>query len=250
MVRAKFKHEIVRGVNRRQSHIQRKVHGQGPKKGKNSGKKFPSKDVKGYVKKTGRKKKALHLVKATKPVYWDMDQQRNGRKRTKRNTKKKSQTKLRPSITPGTIVILLAGPLKGKKAVYLKQLSSGLMLITGPYYANGIPLRRANQAYVIATSTKLDLKDVDLKKLDEVDDSIFSKRKAARKKVKELTKEDKDFFATATKKYPSVIKPMDDYVKYVDKALKPVIGKIPNMKRYLNTKFRLQNKTYPHLMKF
>jgi large subunit ribosomal protein L6e len=150
-------------------------------------------------------------------------------------------TKLRSSITPGTILIILSGRFRGKRVVFLKQLKSGLLLVTGPYKINGVPLRRVNQAYVIATSTKIDISNI---KLDEFHDDYFKKPTPEKKK-----KTEEQFFVEEKEKVQIDKKRVDDQKK-VDSPLLEIIKKTPKLYEYLNAKFSLRSKQYPHELIF
>jgi large subunit ribosomal protein L6e len=54
-----------------------------------------------------------------------------------------------------------------------------ILTSSGPFKINGVPLRRVNQAYVIGTSTKVDISSVNV---DKFDDKYFSKE--SQKKTK------------------------------------------------------------------
>ena len=80
--------------------------------------------------------------------------------------------------------------------------------MTGPFKVNGVPLRRVNARYVIATSQKVELKGVDEKVVEKVgEEGYFAREKAASK-----TGEDQ-FFSQGEKAEVSAIGGPQDGVR-------------------------------------
>ncbi|KAJ9119972.1 hypothetical protein QFC24_005455 [Naganishia onofrii] len=152
------------------------------------------------------------------------------------------KTQLRTSITPGTVLILLAGRFRGKRVVFLKQLDSGLLLVSGPFRLNGVPMRRVGQAYVIATSTKVDLAGVSVP--ESVNDAYFTKAKSAGKESKE-----QEFFGEGQEK-KLLSDDRKSEQKTIDAALLSNIKKVDNLAKYLRTPWSLSKGDRVHELKF
>jgi large subunit ribosomal protein L6e len=138
-------------------------------------------------------------------------------------------------------LILLAGRFRGKRVVCLKPLESGLLLVSGPFKINGVPLRRVNQAYVIATSTKVDVSGVDVSKIT---DEYFSRDK-------DQVKEGEDEFFLGDAPKPAVVtdeRKADQ--KKVDEGLLKAVGSVPMLEGYLAARFSLTSSDKPHKMVF
>ncbi|CAA3011135.1 60S ribosomal L6-like [Olea europaea subsp. europaea] len=157
--------ELIRGVGKYSRSQMYHKRGLWAIKAKNGGK-FPIHE---------KKSVAAEPVAVKAPKFYPADDV----KKPLSNKRKHKPTKLRASITPGTVLIILTGRFKGKRVVFLKQLASGLLLVTGPFKINGVPLRRVNQAYVVATSTKVDISGVNVEKFD---DKYFAKQAEKKKK--------------------------------------------------------------------
>ena len=138
--------------------------------------------------------------------------------------------RLRKAIVPGQVLILLAGRFAGKRVVFLKQLKSGLLLVSGPYNVNGVPLKRVNQRYVNVTSTKVSVTGVDVAKIE---DDFFAREKVSKDGSKPAKSAAKTAAQTA-----------------VDNALKANITKVEMLEGYLKSLFSLKKGDKPHVMKF
>lgn len=135
----------------------------------------------------------------------------------------------------------MASRFRGKRVVYLKNLEDNTLLVSGPFKVNGVPLRRVNARYVIATSTKVNVSGVDVSK--------FNVEYFAREKSSKSKKSEAEFFNESQPKKEIKAERVADQ-KSVDAALLSEIKKTPLLKQYLAASFSLKNGDRPHLLKF
>lgn len=121
----------------------------------------------------------------------------------------------------------------------------------GPYNVNGVPIRRVNQAYVIATSTKIDVSGV--KVPENINDEYFkrtAKRVKPQKSVKNLlgekTKTEKKQKAEKAKLPEQRVNDQ----KSLDSQITPLIQKTPLLRDYIKSRFSLRKGQYPHELRF
>merc|ERR1712228_377943 len=143
---------------------------------------------------------------------------------------------VRDSLSAGTVAIVLAGVHKGKRVVVLKQLETGLLLVTGPFKLNGTPLRRVNQRFLLATSTKIDVSGV--KVPDNVNDKYFARVKA------EIDAKKEEYKPSEQRKKDQVA--IDTQVLAAIKKNKEGAA----LRQYLKAPFALSKGQFPHLMAF
>merc|ERR1711990_488685 len=172
------------------------------------------------------------------PRYYPAEDVKGKLQSNHHNTTK--QTKLRGSITPGTVVILLAGRHKGKRVVFLRQLESGLLLVTGPYKINGVPLRRVPQSYVIATKTKINISDLTVPAA--VSEAMFTRENKKRKPQLGIFEESDLLYKVSDER--------KEAQQEVDNQILPKISEVDHLRKYMSSVFTLRKGQYPHAMLF
>merc|ERR1719362_2011795 len=149
----------------------------------------------------------------------------------KRPNKAVKRCQLRRDIQAGQVLILLSGRFRGRRVVFLRQLNSGLLLVTGPYKVNGVPLKRVNQAYTIATKTKVNV-NAAISLLEKMDEKTFFQ-------VNDV--ERKSFFEDNAEKSKRVPEERKTLQKNVDTKVMEVVKSTPHMRQYLANRFALKN---------
>jgi len=204
-----------------------------------------------FVKKIigGEKNGGTRLVRLKKlPNYYTLNHAQQPKSRGFRVKDVRKLPTLRKSLKPGTVCILLTGKHRGKHVIFLKQLGvTGLLLVTGPYFVNGVPLRRISQKFVIATKTRVDISTVKIP--ENVKDHLFRHQKKKAPKVKAEsgifeTKKKQKYVPSEARKKAQV-----EVDRQLVKAIKTRADK-KCMLGYLKSKFALSHGTYPHRLVF
>eukprot|EP00020_Sapocribrum_chincoteaguense_P008931 CAMPEP_0170740582 /NCGR_PEP_ID=MMETSP0437-20130122/5760_1 /TAXON_ID=0 /ORGANISM="Sexangularia sp." /LENGTH=238 /DNA_ID=CAMNT_0011079091 /DNA_START=63 /DNA_END=779 /DNA_ORIENTATION=- len=160
---------------------------------------------------------------------------------------------VRSSIKPGTVLILLAGRHRGKRVVALKTLKSGLIVISGPQSVNKVPLRRVNQAYVIATKTRVEFQKATKEAVHKIDDAYFADlkkqgEKAAKQAKAEASGDKKAAAKVAANKAIAAARKKDQVA--IDEAIAADLKGKKDLLAYLGCRFSLEKGQYPHKMTF
>jgi len=204
----------------------------------------PARKIVTYVEKEIEKDGKKMMVKTTKLLakkmpMGDIPMPRKG---------KLHSHKLRKSITPGTIGIILKGPQKTRRVVFIKQVESGLMIVANP--VAGLEPTTVDSRYFLSTKVKLDISGV--KVPEEMVHSHFHNKAERRKAylkarragtvLGELELKPKGF----TDEQKAINKKLDD-------QLIPVIQKHADgavLENYMKAKFTLTHRDFPHRMVF
>lgn len=184
------------------------------------------------------------VVKLVKPKAYYPTKPRVANRPTKQVFKNHARN-TRKAMTPGRVLIMLAGRHQAKRVVLLKVLKSGLLLVSGPFFLNGCPMRRVSQRYVIATRTHIDLGK--FKVPEHINDKYFKRQVAKKQKAGEG-----EIFATKKASYELAEQRKADQ-KVVDKEVREAIRKRKDkgqMYQYLKALFRLKSSQFPHRMQF
>ena len=198
--------------------------------------------------KTQRKERRKRLLPESK----NLKTQKNwypisdAKKHFKRKSAAPKPMRLRKDIVPGQVLIILSGRFRGRRVVFLKALKSNLLLVTGPYKLNGVPIKRVNQAYVIPTKTKINLPNVPT--LEQVNDAFFkrvSEKKTGDKKDKKAL-----FFDDPKAKKERITEQRKNSQNLVDTEVLKAVKAVPQLKEYLSNRFALKNGDKPHEMQF
>merc|ERR1712025_1153677 len=174
-------------------------------------------------KKVGGAKNGETRMVRVKKLANDYPTQDAAPKGTSVNFFSKHVRKVRASLAPGAIAIVLAGPHK----------------------LNGCPLRRINQRYLLATSAKVDLAGVAVP--ENVNDKYF-----ARVKAEKAAKKEGDIFDAKKEAYKPSEQRKKNQVTVDTQVLEAIKehgdGKV--LKQYLRASFALSKGQYPHNMAF